>query len=72
MRTRCSDPFQHRSQHPTEESGALKLMKLCWQRDVIEQQLHARRLGPDAREPLEDLLSAIKDQLRMIRNNPSS
>ena len=72
MRIRCPEPLQRVSPHHTEKGAALKWMKLCWQRDVIEHQLQIRRLGPDAREPLEDMLSAINSQLREIGNNPNS
>ena len=72
MRIRCPEPFESMTPHPAEKGAALRRMKLCWQRDVIEHQLHTRRLGRDAREPLEDMLSAINHQLRETRNNPSS
>jgi len=65
MRIRSLDPLQCLG-HPTEARAALRLMELCWQRDVIEQQLQARTLGADAREPLEDVLSTINNQLRLI------
>lgn len=72
MRTRCIEPLQRMRQHPTGKKGALRWMKLCWQRDVIEQQLQARRLGPDERELLKDMLSTIDNQLRESRNTPGA
>ena len=71
MRIWSLEMLQRMSQHTTEEVAALKWMELCWQKDVIEQQLQTRRLGSEAREPLEDTLSAINGQLRLIRNTPN-
>lgn len=70
MRIWSVEVLQRMNQRPVEGRAALEWMELCWQRDVIEQQLLAGRLGPDAREPLEEMLSAIDNQLSVIRSKP--
>lgn len=70
MRTRCIEPLQPMRQHSTEKRGDLRWMKLCWQRDVIEQQLQGGRLGPDERGLLKDMLATINNQLKR-KSTPS-